>query len=705
MLVNQRIASTIQINVKQVTAVLNLLNEGATIPFIARYRKEVTGSLDEVAIETIDNEQKKLIELKKRKTSILDRLEELKINKPTLIDQIKNCYDAKELEDLYLPYKQKRKTKASVAKEQGLEPLAKIIMSQRQNDIMAQAYRFARNGLSADEALEGARHIMAEWISESSTARNSVRTAYERHATLVSKVDKKREGKADKYKDYFDFSQSVNRIPSHRFLAILRAEKDGLLKVKIEIDSDRALERLERIFIRSHSDTAGHIKKAVKDSYKRLISPSIETEIRKDSKTKADIEAIGIFANNLGQLLMAAPLGSKHILALDPGFRTGCKLTCLDEQSELVHHSTIYPHPPQNQKDDARHRILGLISKHNIKAIAIGNGTAGRETEQFIKNILPKDLNIEVYLISEAGASIYSASEAAREEFPELDLTVRGSISIGRRLIDPLAELVKIEPKNIGVGQYQHDVDQNMLKSSLDNVVSFAVNKVGVNVNTASKHLLQHVAGLGPKLAQNIVDYRNTNGSFKTIDTLKKVKGYGAKAYEQSAGFLRIVNGNNPLDSSAVHPESYALVNQMASRSNLKVTQLIGNEVATKQINIQDFVTDTVGLPTLTDIISELKKPGLDPRGVAKTIEFDDRIRDIKDVRVGMTLQGKITNLTKFGAFVDIGVKENGLIHISQISDNRISDPAEVLSLEQVVTTRVIDVDLVRKRIALSMKA
>ncbi|MDA7748051.1 RNA-binding transcriptional accessory protein [Bacteroidia bacterium] len=701
---NKRIAQSTNISEKQVAAVLALLAEGGTIPFIARYRKEATGSLDEVAIEKIDNEQKKLIELEKRKTSILARLEELKLNKPNLIEQIKNCYDPKELEDLYLPYKQKRKTKATVAIENGLEPLAKIIMSQRQNNIMNQAFRYARNGLSADDALEGARHIIAEWVSESPAARNTIRTSYERHATLTCKVDKKKTADAQKYKDYFDFNQSVNRLPSHRLLAILRAEKEGLLKVKMEIDTERALERLERIFIRSSADAADHIRIAVKDSYKRLLTPSIETEIRKDAKEKADIEAIGIFANNLTQLLMAAPLGSKPILALDPGFRSGCKLTCLDAQSNLVHNSTIYPHQPQNQTDGARHRIESLIKKHNIEAIAIGNGTAGRETEQFVKSFLSKDSAIEVYLISEAGASIYSASEAAREEFPDLDLTVRGSVSIGRRLIDPLAELVKIDPKSIGVGQYQHDVDQNKLKASLDNVVSFAVNKVGVNVNTASKHLLQHVAGLGPKLAQNVVDHRNANGSFNSIESVKKVKGFGAKAFEQSAGFLRVLGGSNPLDASAVHPESYSLVKKIASKSNLDLKQLIGNEHAVKEIDLPSFITDTVGLPTLQDIITELKKPGLDPRGAAKTTEFDDRIRDIKDIRIGMRLPGKVGNLTKFGAFVDIGIKENGLIHISEISDKRISDPAEVLRLDQVVSARVIEVDLERKRIALSLK-
>jgi len=701
---DKRISQITNISEKQVAAVLRLIAEGGTIPFIARYRKEATGGLNELDIELIGNEQKKLQDIEKRKASILERLTELKINKPGLIDQITNCYEPKELEDLYIPYRQRRKTKATKARDQGLEPLAKIIMSQRQNDIMAQAFRFGKNGLSADDALEGARHIIAEWVSESTAARNTVRSAYERHATLVSKVDKKKKDEAHKYRDYFEFSQSIKRIPSHRLLAILRAEKDGLLKVKIDIDTERAIQRLERIFIRSNADAVEQIKLAIKDSYKRLLAPSIETEVRKDAKEKADLEAISIFANNLGQLLMAPPLGRKKILALDPGFRSGCKLTCLDSNGNLVHNSTIFPHEPQKQIDNARHRIESLIRKHGIDAIAIGNGTAGRETEQFIKSILPKDSSIEVYLISEAGASIYSASEAAREEFPDLDLTVRGSVSIGRRLIDPLAELVKIEPKSIGVGQYQHDVDQNKLKASLDNVVSFAVNKVGVNVNTASKHLLQHVAGLGPKLAQNVIDHRNGSGAFKSIESIKKVKSYGAKAFEQSAGFLRVKNGTNPLDASAVHPESYALVEQMAQKLKISTSELIGNEEIAKAINLDDFVTSTIGLPTLKDIIIELKKPGLDPRGEAKTIDFDDRIKKIEDVRIGMKLQGKINNLTKFGAFVDIGIKENGLIHVSQITDKHITDPAEFLNLDQAVTVKVLDIDLVRKRIGLSMK-
>ncbi|MGB0851300.1 MAG: helix-hairpin-helix domain-containing protein, partial [Bacteroidia bacterium] len=605
---------------------------------------------------------------------------------------------------LYLPYKQKRKTKGTAAREKGLEPLAKIIMAQRQNDIMAQAYRFAKNGLTADAALEGSRHIIAEWISESAAARNSVRTAFERHASLLSKVDKKKKDDASKYRDYFDFAQSLKRTPSHRLLAILRAEKEGLLKVKIEIDTEKAIERLERIFIRSKGSAATHIKQAAKDSYKRLIAPSIETEIRKDAKEKADLEAIQIFSNNLSQLLLAPPLGAKPVLALDPGFRTGCKLTCLDQQGSLIHHSTIYPHPPQNQSTDARHRIQSLIKKHNIKAIAIGNGTAGRETESFVREFIKPKSEIDVYLISEAGASIYSASEVAREEFPDLDLTVRGSISIGRRLVDPLAELVKIEPKSIGVGQYQHDVDQNKLKSSLDNTVSFVVNKVGVNLNTASRHLLQHVSGLGPKLAQNIEEYRKDHGPFTNLEQLKKVKGFGTKAYQQSAGFLRIKKGDNPLDSSGVHPEQYPIVRKMASQIHCEISSLVGYKESLSNIDLQPFVSEEVGLVTLNDIITELQKPGLDPRGKAQAMEFDDRIKKIEDIRIGMRLQGKINNLTKFGAFVDLGIKENGLIHVSQISNDRVTDPSSHLSLDQIVSVRVLDIDMVRRRIGLSMK-
>ncbi|MFT5229834.1 MAG: hypothetical protein ACI9EV_002988 [Urechidicola sp.] len=698
------ISSRLSLPANQVSAVLNLLDGGATIPFIARYRKEVTGGLNEVDIERIDLENKKLAELVKRKEVIIARLDELNHTDSAFREKIASCFDPKELEDLYLPYKPKRVTRASKAISLGLEPLAKIIMAQRQNDINHQAQRFAKNGLSHEDALHGARDIIAEWVSESAYARNTVRRIYHRSAALTSKVIKKKEGEAIKYKDYFDFSQPLKRIPSHRYLAIARAEKEGFLKVKVIIDIDYALEKLNHQFVKSKGEAANQIKDAVKDSFKRLIAPSIETELRGDAKEKADQEAIAIFSKNLGQLLMASPLGAKKIMALDPGFRTGCKLVCLDEKTNVEHHTTIFPHPPVNKADEAKKKVLDLINKYNIEAIAIGNATAGRETNQFINELLPKHTSVEVYLVSESGASIYSASEIGREEFPDLDLTVRGAISIGRRLIDPLAELVKIDAKSIGVGQYQHDVAQDKLKSSLENTVSFAVNKVGVNLNTASKHLLQHVAGIGPKLAQNIIDHRDQNGRFTSRKELLKVKGLGNKAYEQSAGFLRIKGGSNPLDSSGVHPESYAVVKQMALSLKQNITNIIGEESLTQNIALKDFVTAQFGLPTLSDIIKELDKPGLDPRGAAKPVIFDDTIKTIKDLRANMKLQGKVTNLTKFGAFVDIGIKENGLIHTSQIADRYISDPSEVLSLDQEVTVTILDVDLERKRIQLSMK-
>ncbi len=698
------ISSRLSLSRGSVKPVLSLLNGGATIPFIARYRKEATGGLDEVDIEKIDRENKKLIELSKRKEVIIERLNELNHSDPVFREKIANCYDPKELEDLYLPFKPKRVTRASKAISAGLEPLAKIIMAQRQNDITHQAIRFAKNGLSPEDALAGARDIIAEWTSENAHARNQIRRIYQRNAVLASKVVKKKQSEAHKYKDYFDFSQPLQRIPSHRYLAISRAEKEGLLKVKIGIDTDYALQKLEQRALKSNGEAAKHIKLAIKDSLKRLIAPSIETELRADTKEKADLEAIAIFSKNLSQLLMASPLGAKRVMALDPGFRSGCKLVCLDSKTNVQSHCAIFPHPPINKTSEAKKVVLDLIKKHQIEAIAIGNGTAGRETNQFIKNILPSDSAIEVYLISESGASIYSASEIGREEFPDLDLTVRGAISIGRRLIDPLAELVKLDAKSIGVGQYQHDVAQDKLKSSLENTVSFAVNKVGVNLNTASKHLLQHVAGIGPKLAENIVYHRDQNGKFTSRKELLKVKGLGNKAFEQSAGFLRIKNGVNPLDSSGVHPESYAVVQKMAQSVNQKITDIIGQEEVTKLIALENFVSLQVGLPTLTDIIKELNKPGLDPRGAAKPVAFDDAIKTISDLRPNMKLQGKVTNLTKFGAFVDIGIKENGLIHTSQIADRFISDPSEVLSLDQEVTVLVLEIDIDRKRIQLSMK-
>jgi uncharacterized protein len=699
-----RISKNLSISIHQVDAVLKLLDEGATIPFIARYRKEATGSLDEVEIEKIELEYKKQIELGKRKETIFDRLKELDITDENLFRKITDCHDLKLLEDLYLPYKPKRKTKASMARDLGLEPLAKIIMEQKEARIEQIADRYTRKDLPLDDVLQGARDIMAEWVSEHAYGRNQLRKIYQNSAVLISKVVEKKKAEAIKYKDYFDFNQLIKRIPSHRLLAILRAEKEGLLKVKIDIDKDYAIQKLNDIFIKSNGPAADHIQQAVEDGFKRLLAPSLETELRHDAKEKADEEAIQIFTNNLSQLLMAAPLGAKRTLALDPGFRSGCKIVCLNEQGDLVQNTTIYPHPPQSQTRQAEQVVLELIHKHRIEAIAVGNGTAGRETERFIKSILPPDHHIEVYLVNEDGASIYSASEVGRNEFPDLDLTVRGAISIGRRLIDPLAELVKIEPKSIGVGQYQHDVAQDKLKASLENTIGYAVNKVGVNLNTASQHLLQHVSGIGTKLAQNIVDYRAEQGPFKNRNGLKKVKGLGAKAFEQAAGFLRIKNGNNPLDASAVHPESYQVVEEIAKKTRLRIDDLIGNKRVVDELNLKEFISSKVGLPTLKDIVSELQKPGLDPRGKAKSIQFDDHIHDINDLKVGMSLQGKITNLTKFGAFVDLGIKENGLIHKSQIVDRFIHDPAEVLRLDQEVTVRVLEIDLERKRIQLSMK-
>ncbi len=697
------ISRNTSISQKQVLAVLKLLDEGATIPFIARYRKEVTGSLDETELEKISYESIRLKELEKRKKSILEKLQELNVTNEALLSKIRNCQDSAELEDLYLPYKVKRVTKATKARQNGLEPLAKIIMSQRQNDIMSQAYRFAKNGLTADEALEGARHIIAEWINENEAARGIVRRNYQNYSSFTSKVVKGKKDEAAKYRDYFDFSQSLKRIPSHRALAAFRGEKEGLLKVQIVIDKEDVINRLNRVFIKTNSIASEQVKLAVKDSLSRLLGPSLENETRASLKAKADEEAIGIFASNVNQLLLAPPLGSKEILAIDPGFKSGCKMVCLNKQGGLVSHTTIFPHPPIKKSEQAKTSVLQAIAKHQIKAIAIGNGTAGRETEDFIKSILPKNSSIEVYLISEAGASIYSASETAREEFPNLDLTYRGAISIGRRLMDPLAELVKLDPKNIGVGQYQHDVAQDKLKLSLDNTVSFAVNKVGVNLNTASKHLLQYVAGCGPKLAQNIVEHRKTIGHFTNKKELNKVKGFGKKAFEQAAGFIRIKNGSNPLDASGVHPESHSVVKEMAKSINCQIEEIIGADEKVEQIQLNQFVSEKIGLPTLTDIINELKKPGIDPRGAAKAMAFDDSIRSINDIRIGMQLQGKVTNLTKFGAFVDIGVKENGLIHISHMSSRRISDPSEVLRLDQVVSVRVLDVDLARKRISLGL--
>jgi len=692
---------------KSVSAVLKLLDDGATIPFIARYRKEKTNALNEVDIEKIQSLRDDLIAFDKRKQFIFQNLEEQGINNPSLISRIENTSDSTELEDLYLPYKQKRETRASKARKLGLVPLAKIIMSQNREDINALARHYSRGNLKPEDVLQGARDIIAEWVSENTYARNTLRNIYSRHAVLVSKVVEKKKDEASKYRDYFKFEQSLQRIPSHRFLAISRAEKEGFLKVKLEIDKAKAVEKIENIFIKSKEKMAPalqQLKLAIKDGYQRLLRPSIEAEMLKLVKERSDAEAIKIFSENLRQLLMEAPLGAKNIMALDPGFRTGCKLVCISSSGDLLSNTTIFPHPPQNKFDSAKRIVLDHLSKYKIQAIAVGNGTAGRETEQFIKSVLPKNSSVDVYMVNESGASIYSASEVGREEFPNHDLTVRGAVSIGRRLMDPLAELVKIDPKSIGVGQYQHDVAQDKLKKSLSNTVEFTVNKVGVNVNTASHHLLQYVSGVGPKLAQSIVHHRSQKGVFRNRESLKDVKGFGAKAFEQAAGFLRIKNGHNPLDSSAVHPENYPVVSQIAGELNCTVSELIGKNSILDQLDLEKFHSEEVGELTLRDILQELAKPGLDPRGAAKAIEFDSKIRSIEDLSRNMMIPGKVTNLTKFGAFVDIGIKQDGLLHISQISEHRISDPSDVLKLGQELLLRVVDVDLDRGRIGLSLK-
>lgn len=701
----QLISHTLSISKRQVIATLELLEGGATIPFIARYRKEMTGSLDEVQVVAIQAESKRLETLLKRRETILQTIREQGKLTSELEAKINNCWDTTELEDLYLPYRPKRKTRASIARDRGLEPLAKIILEQQERDIEGRAEQFITDEVpDAAAALAGARDIIAEWVNEDANARTAVRRLYERGATVSAKVFESKREEGAKYRDYFEYSEPLKHIPSHRLLAIDRAEQEGILRVNIDIEKEQVLERLERQFVKANNAAAEQVILAIKDAYKRLMSPSLETEFRNKAKEKADAEAIQVFTENLRQLLLAAPLGPKRTLAIDPGFRTGCKVVCLDEQGNLLHHTVIYPHPPQSRVMEAGELVQDLISNYNIQAIAIGNGTASRETDQFIRKVGDKNANIEIFVVSEAGASIYSASEVAREEFPELDLTVRGAISIGRRLMDPLAELVKIDAKSIGVGQYQHDVDQTKLKESLDQVVISAVNQVGVNLNTASQHLLQYVSGIGPSLAKNIVLFRAENGVFKSRKDVSKVKGLGAKAFEQSAGFLRIPNAKNPLDNSAVHPESYAVVNKMAKDVNESVENVIKNAAIRQQIDIKKYVTETVGLPTLQDILKELAKPGLDPRGEAEVFAFEETVRDINDLKPGMQLPGIVTNLAKFGAFVDIGIKENGLVHISQITNRFIKDPAEILKLGQKVMVRIVEVDVARKRVQLTMK-
>ncbi len=697
------IANAVGVRQDQVKKTLELLQGGATIPFIARYRKEVTSHLDEVQIGDIQKKFQKLEELVARKQTVIEAIDSQGKLTPELRDRIEKCMDPIELEDIYLPYKKKRKTRADIAREKGLDDLAQLILQQREKNIFGFAKKFINELVSnEEEALQGARDIIAETVNEEESCRDYLRSVFRKHGVISSKVVKTKAEEAVVYKDYFEFAEPVQRCPSHRYLAMMRGEQEGMLRVFIDIDEERAVAWLERKFIFTRGDAADQISLAIADGYKRLMVPSIENQIRTEYKEKADEEAIKVFSENLRQLLLAAPLGQKSILALDPGFRTGCKLVCLNERGDLIHNSTIYPHPPQNQWSESQAAIRALVDRYDVDSIAIGNGTASRESRDLVEGIR-FDKPIKIFVVSENGASIYSASEAAREEFPDKDVTVRGAISIGRRLMDPLAELVKIDPKSIGVGQYQHDVDQIRLKESLDMTVMSCVNSVGINLNTASKHLLMYVSGLGPTLSQNIVKFREEKGGFTSRNQLKEVPRLGEKAYEQCAGFLRIKDANDPLDNTAVHPESYGVVSKMASDMGVSVKQLIEDPVLRKKIELSRYVTEKTGLPTLQDILKELEKPGLDPRGEARAFAFDASVKTIEDVRAGMLLPGIVTNLTAFGAFVDIGVKQDGLLHISQITRKFIKSPAEVLKLHQELNVKVIEVDVARKRINLSL--
>lgn len=704
---SQMIATALKLPVHRVENTLKLLQGGATIPFISRYRKEATGGLDEVQIGDIHTRYEKLCELAKRKETVLSTIEEQGKLTDTLRERISNCWDATELEDIYLPFKPKRKTRAEAARQKGLEPLAMLLLMQRENNLSARVRQFVKGDVKDEEdALKGARDIIAEQVNEDERARNLIRNQFSRQAMITSKVvkGKEKEEAALKYRDYFDFSEPLKKCTSHRLLAIRRGEAEGILKVSITPDDESACtERLERQYVHGNGECSAQVTEAVNDAYKRLLKPAIETEFSALSKEKADEEAIRVFAENLRQLLLAPPLGQKRTMGIDPGYRTGCKVVCLDAQGTLLHNEAIYPHPPKLETALAGRKLVKLVEQYKIEAIAIGNGTASRETERFVTS-QRYDREVQVFVVSEDGASIYSASKIARDEFPEYDVTVRGAVSIGRRLMDPLAELVKIDAKSIGVGQYQHDVDQSKLKASLDQTVESCVNLVGVNVNTASKHLLTYVSGLGPTLAQNIVDYRTENGAFHSRKELLKVPRMGAKAFEQCAGFLRIPQADNPLDNSAVHPESYAIVEKMAKDLKSSVADLIKNKELRSQIDIKNYVTDTVGLPTLTDILQELDKPGRDPRQKIQVFEFDKNVQTIDDLREGMELPGIINNITNFGCFVDIGVKENGLVHISQLADKFVSDPTTVVSMHQHVRVRVLSIDHERKRIQLTMK-
>ena len=704
---SQMIATALKLPVHRVENTLKLLQGGATIPFISRYRKEATGGLDEVQIGDIHTRYEKLCELAKRKETVLSTIEEQGKLTDALRERITNCWDTTELEDIYLPFKPKRKTRAEVARQKGLEPLAMLLLMQRENNLSARVRPFVKGEVKDEEdALKGARDIIAEQVNEDERARNLIRNQFSRQAMIISKVvkGKEKEEAALKYRDYFDFSEPLKKCTSHRLLAIRRGEAEGILKVSITPDDETACtERLERQYVHGNGVCSAQVAEAVNDAYKRLLKPAIETEFSALSKEKADEEAIRVFAENLRQLLLAPPLGQKRTMGIDPGYRTGCKVVCLDAQGNLLHNEAIYPHPPKSETALAGRKLVKLVEQYKIEAIAIGNGTASRETEHFVTS-QRYDREVQVFVVSEDGASIYSASKIAREEFPEYDVTVRGAVSIGRRLMDPLAELVKIDAKSIGVGQYQHDVDQTKLKASLDQTVESCVNLVGVNVNTASKHLLTYVSGLGPTLAQNIVNYRAENGAFHSRKELLKVPRMGAKAFEQCAGFLRIPHADNPLDNSAVHPESYAIVEKMAKDLKCSVADLIKNKDLRSQIDIKNYVTDTVGLPTLTDIMQELDKPGRDPRQKIQVFEFDKNVQTIDDLREGMELPGIINNITNFGCFVDIGIKENGLVHISQLADKFVSDPTTVVSMHQHVRVRVLSIDHERKRIQLTMK-
>lgn len=698
------ISKSLNLSAKNVESTVKLIDEGATIPFISRYRKEATGGLDEVQISKIKDLSEKFLELEKRKEFILKSISEQEKLTPDLEKQISESWDSTELEDIYLPFKPKRQTRAEKARKKGLEGLAKWLMSQQSGSVSSKASEFINEEVKDEEdALQGARDIIAEWVNEDANTRQIVRNIFSREAVITSKVISGKEEEGEKYADYFDFSAPLARCPSHRILAIRRGESEGFLRVSISVDEDKCLERLVPCYAKNNTEAADHVEDAVVDAYKRLLKPSIETEFAALSKEKADESAISVFADNLRQLLLAPPLGQQRILGIDPGYRTGCKLVCLDQQGNLLHNETIYPHPPQNEYSKAGNKVVKLVSTYKIDAIAIGNGTASRETERFITN-LRYEKEIKVFVVSESGASVYSASKIAREEFPNYDVTVRGAVSIGRRLSDPLAELVKIDPKSIGVGQYQHDVDQNKLKKALDQTVESCVNLVGVNLNTASKHLLTYVSGLGDTLAQNIIDYRSENGPFRSRSELKKVPRLGPKAFEQSAGFLRIPDSTNPLDNSAVHPESYPIVEKMAKDLNTSVKELINNKPLIDSIEIDRYKTDSVGEETLTDILLELEKPGRDPRSKVQLLEFDPNIRTINDLKEGMILPGIVTNITNFGCFVDVGIKENGLVHISEMANHFISNPGEVVSLHQHLNVKVLSVDLERKRIQLSLK-